>query len=203
MPAAPARFPLLFQFNTRVVLQECSASLGKAATLDDLPKSFVENLAAQGFDWIWPLGVWQTGQAGRDLARTTTGWGREAYRQALPDLTDADICGSPFAIQAYETHADFGGDAALARLRERLCLHGLRLLLDFVPNHTGLDHPWTQTHPEFYVHGSEADLAAQPWNYRQSGQLIFSLMAAILIFWLDRHVAVELSPRRLARRDDR
>ena len=40
---------------------------------------------------------------------------------------------------------------ALGRLRERLHTAGMKLLLDFVPNHTGFDHPWTREHPEFYV----------------------------------------------------
>ena len=35
-------------------------------------------------------------------------------------------------------HRDLGGDAALARLRERLRKRGLRLMLDFVPNHMAL-----------------------------------------------------------------
>ena len=38
-------------------------------------------------------------------------------------------------------------------------------MLDFVPNHTALDHPWVQSHPEFYVQGTEDDLARQPNNY--------------------------------------
>ena len=45
------------------------------------------------------------------------------------------------------------------RLRERLRQRGLRLLLDFVPNHTGLDHPWVENHPEYYISGTERDLA--------------------------------------------
>ena len=80
-------------------------------------------------------------------------------------MTDDDICGSPFAVQSYTVHVDFGGDAALASLRQRLLERGIRLMLDFVPNHTALDHPWVQSHPEYYIHGSEADLAAQPGNY--------------------------------------
>jgi hypothetical protein len=38
-------------------------------------------------------------------------------------------------------------------------------MLDFVPNHTALDHRWVREHPEFYVPGTEADLAREPQNY--------------------------------------
>lgn len=38
-------------------------------------------------------------------------------------------------------------------------------MLDFVPNHTAPDHPWVQTHPEYYVSGTEEQLAQQPQNY--------------------------------------
>ena len=29
-------------------------------------------------------------------------------------------------------------------------------MLDFVPNHTGLDHPWVEDHPEYYIAGTRA-----------------------------------------------
>ena len=38
-------------------------------------------------------------------------------------------------------------------------------MLDFVPNHTALDHPWVEDHPEYYVTGTELDLARAPQNY--------------------------------------
>ena len=38
-------------------------------------------------------------------------------------------------------------------------------MLDFVPNHTAIDHPWVSIHPEYYVQGSEALLAGAPQNY--------------------------------------
>ena len=56
----------------------------------------------------------------------------------------------------------------MARLRERLRKRGLKLLLDFVPNHTGLDHPWVEDHPEYYLSGTELDLARAPQNYTWS-----------------------------------
>jgi glycosidase len=155
-------YPTLYQINTRILLGE----IGRGATLDDIPDALLDHLAALGFDVVWMLGVWQTGPAGREVSRTQPDW-RRGYAQDLPDVTNEDICGSPFAVQEYTVNRDFGGEAALARLRQRLHQRDLRLLLDFVPNHTALDHPWTRTHPEFYVSGSEADLAREPQNWRR------------------------------------
>ena len=35
----------------------------------------------------------------------------------------------------------------------------------FVPNHTAPDHPWVEAHVDYYVSGSESDLAQAPQNY--------------------------------------
>jgi glycosidase len=166
-------YPTLYQINTRILLGE----IGPRATLDDLPDALLDRLAALRFDVVWMLGVWQTGAAGRHVSRTQPDW-RRAYVQDLPDVKEEDICGSPFAVCEYKVHADFGGDEALARLRQRLHQRGLRLLLDFVPNHTALDHPWTRSHPEFYVAGSASDLAREPQNWQRlvsdAGSLILA-----------------------------
>ena len=108
--------------------------------------------------------MWQTGEAGRQISLSEPQWQAE-YREVLPDFTPADVCGSPFAIREYVVHRDFGGPDALARFRARLAGRGVRLMLDFVPNHTALDHPWVRAHPEFYVQGSPDDLAREPHNY--------------------------------------
>ena len=159
-----ATYPSLYQINTRVWLTEMSCKLGRQATLDDISDADLDRLAAMGFDWAWFLSVWQTGPAGQKVSRSNPGW-RAEFRETLPDLCDGDIPGSGFAITGYTVSDRLGGDAALARLRERLRRRGLKLLLDFVPNHTGLDHPWVEDHPEYYVSGTESDLAGAPQNY--------------------------------------
>lgn len=158
------RYPLLYQLNTRVRLTELSARLRRPATLDDLPDADLARLADLGFDWLWLLGVWQTGAAGRRVSREVPEW-QEEFRRTLPDLEESDICGSCFAITDYRVHADMGGNTALERLRTRIARHGLRLMLDFVPNHVAPDHAWTHQHPEFFIHGSDDDLAREPQNY--------------------------------------
>jgi len=158
------KYPALFQVNTRVRLAELAETLGRPATLDDVPEGELDALAADGFDLVWFLGVWQTGDAARRVSVSNPEWVRE-YHRVLPDFREGDVCGSCFAVRDYHVHADFGGDAALARLRERLRQRGLRLILDFVPNHVAPDHPWVDEHPEWFVAGSEDLLAAQPQNY--------------------------------------
>jgi hypothetical protein len=157
-------FPSLYQVNTRVRMRELGEELGRPATLDDIPEKELDRLAKLNFDWVWFLGVWQTGAAGQRVSRENQEWLRE-YREFLPDFSEEDVSGSCFAVTKYETHRDFGGNAALDRLRDRIHARGMKLLLDFVPNHTAPDHEWVNTHPEFYVHGNEEILRREPQNY--------------------------------------
>jgi hypothetical protein len=156
--------PSLYQINARVWLTELSRTLGRAATLDDIPDGELDRLAAMGFDWVWLLSVWQTGPAAQRVSRSNPEWRRE-FAETLPDLREEDIAGSGFAITGYTVHLGLGGDEALARLRKRLAERGLQLMLDFVPNHMAPDHPWVDDHPEYFVPGTETDLARAPQNY--------------------------------------
>jgi hypothetical protein len=158
------RYPLLYQINTRVWLTDLSRTLGRTATLDDIPDAELDRLARLGFDWIWLLSVWQTGPAAQAISRSNREW-RHEFQETLPDLREDDIAGSGFAITGYTVHTGLGGDAALARIRQRLRDRGLRLMLDFVPNHMAPDHPWVEDHLDYFVAGTESDLAQAPHNY--------------------------------------
>ncbi len=151
--------------------------MGRPATLDDVPDEDLERWAGLGFDWVWLLSVWRIGKAGPQVSRSHPEWRRE-FEETLPDLREEDIAGSGFAIAGYTVNPDLGGDAALARFRERLRARGLRLMLDFVPNHTALDHPWVEDRPEYYVSGTELDLVRAPANYtwarRRRGDLVLA-----------------------------
>jgi len=162
--ANPMRCPTLFQINTRVWLQRLSHEAGKRVTLADIDDATLDGFAEQGFDWIWLLSVWQTGAAGRAVSRSNPQW-RAEFQTILPDLTEEDICGSGFAITAYTVSDALGGEKALAQFREKLARRGIKLMLDFVPNHTAPDHPWVKTHPDYYVEGNQEALATAPQNY--------------------------------------
>lgn len=163
-PLVTRPYPSLYQINTRVLLTSLSRELGRTATLDDVPDSTIDQIARIGFNWVWLLGVWQTGAAGRKISLENPEW-RHEFGQLLPDFRDQDVCGSCFAICSYSVHSDFGGNPALERLRHRIHDRGMRLLLDFVPNHMALDHPWVQQHPEYFVQGTNAQIEREPQNY--------------------------------------
>lgn len=162
MPAAT--FPSLYQINTRVWITELSLRIGRPASLDHIPDAELDQLAGAGFDWVWLLSVWQTGKVGQKISRENPEWLHE-FQETLPDLKEEDIPGSGFAITAYRVHEGLGGEAALARLRRRLKDRGLKLMLDFVPNHMAIDHGWAEEFPGYFIQGNEALLASEPANY--------------------------------------
>jgi glycosidase len=157
-------YPSLYQINTRVWLNRLSHKIGHPATLDDIPDTELDELVNLGFDWVYFLSAWQIGEAGRKVSRSNPQWLTE-YRELLPDLQEEDICGSGFAITDYTLSNKLGEPEALTRLRNRLHQRGLKLMLDFVPNHTAPDCAWVREHPEYYVSGTAAQLAEQPQNY--------------------------------------
>ena len=158
------RYPTLFQINTRVWLQHLSREAGKPITLSNIDDAAIDDFAEKGFEWIWLLSVWQTGAAGRAVSLDNSQW-RAEFKAVLPDLTEDDICGSGFAITGYTVSDALGGERSLAEFREKLDKRGIKLMLDFVPNHTAPDHPWVKTKPDYYVQGNEVALSTSPHNY--------------------------------------
>ncbi|HRT57713.1 MAG TPA: alpha-amylase family glycosyl hydrolase [Candidatus Paceibacterota bacterium] len=142
--------PLLYEVNTRCWLRELSDRCGTPLNLGTVPDSELAAWADYGFTHVWLMGVWTTGERARREALTSASL-REETRQLLPDWRETDLGGSPYAIAGYSVSEALGGDRALEVFRARLHNRGLKLVLDFVPNHLGLDHPWVVQHPELFV----------------------------------------------------
>ncbi len=153
--------PVLYEINTRVLLRELTAAHGTPVTLATIPDALLDEWKGYGLDAVWLMGVWSSGPAGIAIARADASL-RSAYRNVLPDCTDADVGGSPYAVYAYEIPEAIGGEQGLSVLRGRLAKRGIGIILDFVPNHTACDHRWVGEHPEYYVQGSENEARERP-----------------------------------------
>lgn len=157
--------PVIYEINTWVWLRRLSSKYQRRITLANVPASELAELAAWGFDAVWLMGVWHRGQATRLSALNYL----HEYRQALPDVTDADVPGSAYAIRDYQVERELGGREGLAVFREALRRLGIKLILDFVPNHVATDHRWTREHPEYFICGAAEDLERQPSDYFVAG----------------------------------
>src|SRR5918998_825532 len=158
------KFPSVYEINTWVWLDDLSRAEGRPLTLGGVPDSELKRIAEYRFDAVWLMGVWERSPGVREFTRGYAGW-QEEFRRALPDLSERDVVGSPYAIYDYCVDPAVGGDKELAELRERLKRLGLLLILDFVPNHFAFDHPWLDSHPERFVRGTPELLAREPRNY--------------------------------------
>ena len=93
-------------------------------------------------DAVWLMGVWERSPAGLAMANANAGLhGVVPGGAARPGSTPTSS-GRRTACGGYVADAAFGGPDGLAAARAALAARGVRLVLDYVPNHVAPDHPW-------------------------------------------------------------
>ncbi|MGB9336853.1 MAG: alpha-amylase family glycosyl hydrolase [Candidatus Acidiferrales bacterium] len=160
--------PHLYEINTWAWLEDLSQRAGRRVSLADVPDSEWNRLAGLGFDLIWLMGVWErSAESRREFRGDAASFAN--FQKALLGATMDDVIGSPYSIHRYQPDPRIGDWAALDATRAKLNARGLRLLLDFVPNHVALDHPWILEHPEYFIQGSADDFARDPSSFYRAG----------------------------------
>lgn len=164
---------VIHEINTVVWLGELSARHGQRVTLGDVPTEAWDEAARAGVDMVWLMGVWRRSPAGLAIALRDEPL-RASFRDALPDITEADIAGSPYCVRDYVVDERLGGRAGLAEARAQLAARGVRLMLDHVPNHVAPDHPWLAERPGCLIHGDQQDLTRSPEAFIEAGGQIYA-----------------------------
>ncbi|HYR30876.1 MAG TPA: alpha-amylase family glycosyl hydrolase [Gemmatimonadales bacterium] len=108
--------------------------------------------------------------------------------------------GSPYAVRDYRgINPDFGGPADLRALVRAVHARGMKLILDWVPNHTAWDNGWIKAHPEFYAKNERGEITVPrdpqgkltDWtdvaqlDYKNAG--LRRAMIAAMRYWLDQY----------------
>lgn len=120
-----------------MLLYEINARLN-GRRFAEITDAQLSDYAALGFDALWLMGVWAIGPEGVVMSK-----------RYAPDFV-----GSPYAISDYQFNPELGDEADFTALRARAHRHGLRLILDFIPNHFARDTPLILTHPEYFMHSN-------------------------------------------------
>jgi hypothetical protein len=170
---AGANHPLIYEINTWTWLGELSRRAGIPLTLATVPDEEWNRPASFGFDAVWLMGVWQRSPEGIRISMTNDELLSE-FGQALPDFEVRDNVGSPYCVRGYPVDAHLGGAEALAVARSKLGDQGLRLILDFVPNHVAPDHPWVNEHPEYFIQASKEDREHNPRSFTAIADRIYA-----------------------------
>ncbi|PJF40971.1 MAG: alpha-amylase [Phototrophicales bacterium] len=163
----------IYEINTWTWLNDLSRKEKRAITLDSVPEDALASIQNMGIDAIWLMGVWERSPKGRKIALEHPDLQAE-YRRVLPDFVPEDVVGSPYAVHRYEVDPHLGGRVGLINLRQRLKKMGIQLILDFVPNHVALDHPWLMEFPDAFVQGTVAEQTFDPKSFFRAGQYIFA-----------------------------
>jgi len=72
--------------------------------------------------------------------------------------------GSYYAVSDFtKVNPEFGTIEDFRKLLKTAHQNGIYVILDWVPNHTGWDHTWLKTNPEFYTKNAQGDIT-EPLN---------------------------------------
>lgn len=157
------RHPNIYEINTRVWLKRFNPD-EKNATLKDVPKNYWLKLKEKGIDAVWLMGVWETNTEIVEKYCFEEGLMNE-YSKALKDWQKEDVIGSPYAISRYQVNPAIGTNDDLMSLKLSLNELGIKLILDFVPNHFSVGSELLKTNPEVFLQADKRFWEEDPYTF--------------------------------------
>ncbi len=110
-------------------------------------------LKEMGVKIIWLMPVHPISK----IKRKATG---DTFVEDIPDTTERKkYLGSYYSVSDYrKVNPVYGTMEDLIKLVETAHKNGMIVILDWVANHTGWDHPWIKEHPEYYTKNQEGEI---------------------------------------------
>ena len=142
---------VLIQINTRTWFNEIKnifSDQSEPIQLDSLPDTVWNEFKEKGFNALYLLGVWKVDELTDEMIDKKNL--KQEFNEVLPNWKREDTCGSPFSIKEYKINPMLGDQNTLKNLKKQLNDLGMDLILDFVPNHFGLQNNYVDI-PDLFI----------------------------------------------------
>jgi hypothetical protein len=146
-------------------LAEVNSRYESSYTLATLPDDLLDELTLEGsIHGLYVIGVYEPSQEARvDSLKYLS-----HYQQVLedPHLSEESIVSSCFALVSDNLNPIIARDYnELGKFAKRLEQKGIEFIVDFIPNHVALDHPWRDIHPEYLLEVDQETYEYKKENY--------------------------------------
>ena len=165
------RNPKIYEINTWPWLQSLSEDFNTPITLKNIPEE-IFNREISLFDAVWLMGVWERSPASKKIALEHPDLQND-YHKALHEFREEDVVGSPYSVYYYHADKNIGGIEGLKEVRKQLSDRGIRLMLDYVPNHVSIDSLWT-LESNLFIEGTLEDLMSKPYDFFSISEKTFA-----------------------------
>ena len=123
-------------------------------TFDEFTKDIPE-IKKLGVKVIWLMPIFPISET----KRKATGGADSKFASEFPKEEQSRYLGSYYAVSDFtKINPEFGDIEDFRTLVSTAHEHGIYVILDWVPNHTGWDHTWLQTNPEFYTQNEKGEV---------------------------------------------
>jgi alpha-amylase len=116
----------------------------------------------------------------------------------ISDTKRKGSMGSYYAPSTYtDINPQLGNMADFKSVLDQAHSRGMKVIIDWVPNHTGWDHDWITSHPDYYLHDANGliteplDWSGAPTGWTDVAQLDYrnaqmrQAMIADMMYWIE------------------
>lgn len=115
----------------------------------------IPDLKKLGVKIIWLMPVFPISET----KRKATGGADSKFASDFPEEEQSKYLGSYYAVSDFtQINPEFGTIADFRELVATAHENGIYVILDWVPNHTGWDHTWLKTNPEYYTQNEKGEV---------------------------------------------
>ena len=177
--------------ETAVIYEANIRQYSESGTFKDFTKD-IPNLKQLGVKVIWLMPIFPISETKR---KATGG----EFASLIEDETEREkMLGSYYAVTDFtKVNPEFGTLEDFRALIKTAHENDIYVILDWVPNHTGWDHTWLKTNPEYYTQNEVGDVidpinpdTGESWGWQDVADLNYdnkemrSEMIEDMLFWI-------------------